>query len=99
MNHRARADLSESGGALVAEARRSGDAELARACDVLTHYPRSQRSPEADDRLAEAAQALVAPIKEFIALDAGARMEAAEEFCGDMSRRIGALEALLEGEG
>ena len=99
VNHRARADLSESGGALVAEARRSGDAELARACDVLTQYLRSQRSPEADDRLAEAAQALVAPIKEFIALDAGARMEAAEEFCGDMSRRIGALEALLEGEG
>ena len=96
VNHRARADLQESGGALVAEARRSGDVELARACDVLTQYLRGQRGPAEGDRLADAARALVTPIKEYIAMDAGARMEAAEEFCGDMARRIGALEALLE---
>ena len=42
------------------------------------------------------AEALVGPIKEYIALEPGARMEAAEEFCGDMARRIGALEAVLE---
>ena len=96
VNHRTRADLRESGGALVAEARRSGDAELARACDVLTQYLKGQRPAAAQDRLAEAAEALVGPIKEYIALEPGARMEAAEEFCGDMARRIGALEAVLE---
>lgn len=96
VNHRAKADLGESGGALVAEARRSGDAELARACDVLTQYLKGQRPAAAQGPLAEAAQALVEPIKEFIALEPAARMEAAEEFCGDMAGRIGALESLLE---
>ena len=97
VNHRARIDLAESGGALVAEARRSGDPELARACDVLTRYLRGQRFPAAEAPLVDAAQALVGPIKEYIALDPSARAEAAEEFCGDMARRIGALEALLDG--
>ena len=96
VNHRAKADLGESGGALVAEARRSGDAELARACDVLTQYLKGQRAPAGGDRLAEAARELVEPIKEFIALAPDARMEAAGEFCGDMAKRIGALETLLE---
>lgn len=95
VNHRARADLAESGGALVAEARRSGDAELARACDVLTQYLRGQR-PSPDAALGEAARGLINPIKEYIALDARARMEAADDFCGDMARRIGALESLLD---
>ena len=96
VNHRARADLSESGGALVAEARRSGDAELARACDVLTQYLQNQRAPKSDDGLADAARELIGPIKEFVALDTGARMEAAEAFCDDIARRIGALEAKLD---
>ena len=43
VNHRVRADLQASGEALTAEARRSGDAELARACDVLTQYLRGRR--------------------------------------------------------
>ena len=95
VNHRAHADLAESGDALVGEARRSGDAELARACDVLTQYLRGQRmAPPA--QLAGAAQELIAPIKAYIALDAPARTEAAEEFCGDMARRIGKLESLLD---
>ena len=96
VNHRARADLTESGGALVAEARRSGDAELARACDVLTQYLRGERAPHAEDGLADAAREVIGPIKEFVALDAAARMEAAQSFCDDIARRIGALEAQLE---
>lgn len=96
VNHRARADLNESGELLVSEARRSGDAELARACDVLTQYLRGQRPSHEQAAIAEAAQGLIAPIKEYIALDAQARAEAAEEFCGDMARRIGELEGLLD---
>ena len=95
VNHRARADLGESGGALVAEARRSGDAELARACDVLTQYLQGRREPAADGAVASAARELVGPIKEFAALDSRARMEAADAFCDDIRRRIGALEAAL----
>ena len=96
VNHRARADLQTSGGALVAEARRSGDAELARACDVLTQYLRGRRATPADSGLAGAARDVIGPIKEFVALDADARTEAAQSFCEDISRRIGALEAQLE---
>ena len=96
VNHRARADLAQSGDGLVAEARRSGDAELARACDVLTQYLRGQRESPAEEALAEAARELIQPIKEFVALDAGARMEAAQAFCDDVAERIGALEAQLD---
>ena len=96
VNHRARADLQASGEELVAEAKRSGDAELARACDVLTQYLRGMRGATPDDALAEAARDVIAPIKEFVALDAPARMEAAQAFCDDIIGRIGALEAKLE---
>jgi len=96
VNHRVRADLGQSGGALVEEARRSGDAELARACDVLTQYLRGRRQSREEDGLAEAARELVGPIKEFVALDAGARMEAAQAFCDDIAGRIGALEERLD---
>ncbi len=98
VNHRARIDLQASGEALVSEARRSGDAELARACDVLTQYLRAQRGPGQDPTLADAARDVIGPIKEFVALDASARMEAAESFCDDIAERIGALEARLEEE-
>ena len=99
VNHRARLDLRESGDALLAEARRSGDAELARACDVLTQFLQAQRAPKSEAIIAEAARALIAPIKEFVALPAAARMEAAESFCDTISERIGVLEAKLDGEG
>ena len=95
VNHRVRADFEASSGQLMAEARRSGDAELARACDVLTQYLRSQRQPQEDGDVADAARALIGPIKEFVALDAGARMEAADAFCEQIAERIGALEARL----
>jgi len=96
VNHRVRADLQASGDALVSEARRSGDAELARACDVLTQYLRGERAPRGEDGLADAAREVIGPIKEFVALDAAARMEAAQSFCDDIARRIGALEAQLD---
>ena len=95
VNHRIRADLRQSGDVLVSEARRTGDRELAHACDVLVQYLQGRRAPS-DDGLAEAARDMIAPIKEFVALDSGARMEAAEAFCDDIARRIGALEERLD---
>ena len=96
VNHRARADLQASSGQLMAEARRSGDAELAKACDVLTQYLRSQRQPQPDGDVSDAARALIGPIKEFVALNANARMEAADSFCEEISERIGELESRLQ---
>jgi len=96
VNHRMRVDLQASEDALIGEARRSGDAELARACDVLTAYLRARHAPKVDPMLASAAREVIDPIKEFVALDAAERMEAADSFCDDISQRIGALEARLE---
>ena len=95
VNHRMRSDLQASSGQLMEEARRSGDAELAKACDVLTQYLRAQRASTPGEGVAEAARALIGPIKEFVALDASARMEAADSFCEQIAERIGALEARL----
>ena len=96
VNHRARADLGESSDALVQEARRSGDADLARACDVLAQYLRGRRAPAASPTaLAEAARAVLDPVKEFLALSGQARMEAADDFCKNISGRLGELEARL----
>lgn len=94
VNHRARADINDSSQSLTAEAHRSGDAELARACDVLTQYLRGQRFA-AQSALARAAQAVVEPVKAFVALNAQARAETADDFCADIAQRIGALEAEL----
>ena len=94
VNHRMRADVGESADGLAAEARRSGDSELARACDVLAQYLKGQRAPITGDTL-EAVQQVVSPVKEFLALSPQARMEAADDFCDNMARRIGELESRL----
>ena len=98
VNHRVKADLTESSEELTSEARRAGDAELARACDVLTQYLRGQRMSPAGLALARAAQNVIEPIKEFVALTGQARAEAADEFCVNIAQRIGELEARLPGE-
>ena len=94
VNHRARADVGASSEELATEARRTGDAELARACDVLAQYLRGQRAV-AGAALTGAVQAVVDPVKEFIALSAQARAEAADDFCANIAQRIGELEARL----
>ena len=109
VNHRVRADLGEACGQMLEAGRRSGDAELARALETVARRlmpggedlePVSEDAalPAEAASLAEAAQALVGPIKEYIALDAGRRAEEGERFCAEMSRRIGALEACLPWE-
>ena len=95
VNHRVKADLGESSDALTSEARRTGDAELARACDVLTQFLRGRRQQEVSAALTRAAHNVISPIKEFAALSAQARVEAAEDFCADIIQRIGELEAQL----
>ena len=65
---------------------------------MLAQYLRGQRSPAADPELARAAQNVIAPVKEFMALSGKARMEAADEFCANIAQRIGALEARLSEE-
>ena len=96
VNHRSRSDLSASCAQLTDEAQRSGDAELARACDVITKYLRQRRS--AEEKPSAAAAELIAPIKDFLALPSEERVRELEPFCEDLAARIGAAEAELGSE-
>lgn len=98
VNHRSRSDLNASCIQLVDEAQRSGDAELARACDVITKYLRQRRVAEAGEKPGSAAAELIAPIKDFLALPPEERARELEPFCEDLAARIGAAEAELGGE-
>lgn len=98
VNHRSRSDLNASCVQLVDEAQRSGDAELARACDVITKYLRQRRVADAGERPGSAAAELIAPIKDFLALPPEERARELEPFCEDLAARIGAAEAELGGE-
>ena len=95
VNHRARADVGRSCEHLEEEARRSGDAELARACDVIAGYLRGLRLAAPEREVLEAAQALVDPIKEFVARSREERVEVLDGFCDVMASRVGALESRL----
>lgn len=96
VNHRSRSDLNASCVQLVDEAQRSGDAELARACDVITKYLRQRRVADAGERPGSAAAELIAPIKDFLALPPEERARELEPFCEDLAARIGAAEAELD---
>ena len=95
VNHRVRADVGRSCERLEEEARRSGDAELARACDVIAGYLRGLRLGAPEREVLEAAQALVNPIKEFVARPPEERVGALNEFCDELVARVGALESRL----
>ena len=96
VNHRSRSDLNASCVRLTDEAQRSGDAELARACDVITKYLRQRRVTDAGEKSGSAAAELIAPIKDFLALPPEERARELEPFCEDLAARIGAAEAELD---
>ena len=95
VNHRIRSDLGASCAALSSEGRRSGDPELAKACDVITAYLLRERENAVQEGLEAAAAELIAPVKDFLALEDEGRVQALEGFCDEMTARIGALEACL----
>ncbi len=95
VNHRARCDLNESCDALNDEARRAGDADLARACDLITRRLRERRADVQIAQLCDAVEQLIAPMKDFLALEDDRRAAAAEDFCIRIADRIGNVEAQL----
>lgn len=94
VNHRTRADVGQSCDRLGQEARRSGDADLARACDTIADYLRGLRAPAADLALVEAAHELITPIKDFIARPD--RADHLDAFCSELAEKLGKVEALVE---
>lgn len=95
VHHRVRIDVGQACEGLEDEARRLGDAELAHACEILTDYLRGHRTAGAEQALIGAAQEMLIPVKEFLARSEMERAEHMEEFCEEMVRCVGALEAHL----
>ena len=96
VNHRVRADINVSCLNLNEEARRTGDAELARACDTISRYLRGLRAP-GDDTI-RTARALIAPVKEFLALPDDEKSDALPSFCEELSAVIGEAEGAFGGD-
>lgn len=88
VHHRVRSDLGASCRQLSEEARLYGDPELARACDVLTRFmtERRQENTPAMDKL-------IAPIKDFLAMDRAQQIESLDDFCAEIAMLIGSAEA------
>lgn len=95
VNHRIRSDLNASCEQLVGEAQRAGDADLARACDVLCKYLRDRRSTLTSLSLTTAVTELISPIKDYLALPIQTRQEELEPFCEALAVQIGAVEAAM----
>lgn len=92
VNHRARSDLNASCERMVSEAQRSGDAELARACDTLAKYLCARREEAPVSRAAE----LIRAIKDFLALPETERSAELAPFCELLAAQIGSAEEELE---
>ena len=92
VNHRSRSDLNASCAALVTQAQRAGDAELAQACDILCRHISRGRVPAP---LRQAVEDLVQRLKDFLALPEEARSREIAPFCEGMAACIGAVEETL----
>ena len=92
VNHRVKTDLNASCTELISQAQRAGDAELARACDILCQYMKQRCDGQG---LAAAAAELVQPIKDFLALPDDEKQHELEPFCQRIGSCIGAVEECL----
>ena len=95
VNHRAKGDFAQAGAAMNAEAQRSGNADLARACETITKYLREKRFSDSAEALCEASRALVEAVKEFLALSEDSRPDGLPQFCSEIAERVVAVEAAL----
>jgi hypothetical protein len=95
VNHRTRPDMGAACRGLVDEARRMGDAELARACETLTRHLLGLRESMSPPDMVGAAQRVVDEAKQFLAAPEAERTRALPEFCELLAERVGALEAHL----
>ena len=95
VNHRTRSDLNTSCEQLVNESQRAGDAELARACDIICKHLRERRISQAAIPLTSAVAELISPIKDYLALPQEARQAELEPFLDVLSVQIGAVETAM----
>ena len=97
VNHRTRVDLHEASTSLTLAARRTGDAELVRACETLTALIDASRREErfCAPQLVNAVKGFVRPLKNFLSMDDEGRRREMNDFAREMTGLIGQLEAQL----
>lgn len=95
VNHRPRADMKTACGALMDESRMQGDAELAKAIDVLARHLTGRRESERAAEILAAADAMTACAREYADKPLGERASTAAEFSAELTARSEALKQLL----
>ena len=96
VNHRSRVDLNEASTSLTLAARRTGDAELVRACEAFRRLM-EDGAPDLT-ALTEAAQRLIQPVKEFAARPVEEQHATLNQFIQTLTENIGVFEAALPQE-
>ena len=96
VNHRSRVDLNEASTSLTLAARRTGDAELVRACEAFRRLMEGS-APDLT-ALTEAAQRLIQPVKEFAARPVEEQHATLTQFIQTLTENIGVFEAALPQE-
>lgn len=91
VNHRSRVELSDASANLTLSARRTGDAELVRACEALQRLM-DGCAPD-PSALISAAKGLIDPVKEFAARTGDEQHATLGAFVQTLVEHIGAFEA------
>ena len=93
VHHRSRVELTDAAGTLTLAARRTGDAELVRACEAFARLM-TGAAPDLTN-LTHAAQAIIDPIKAFAARTPDEQHAGLSPFLQNLLSNIGNLEAAL----
>ena len=93
VNHRSRVDLREASAGMTLAARRTGDADLVRACEALQRLM-DGCAPDLS-ALTDAANRLIDPVKEFAARSRDEQHATLGAFIQALVDNIGAFEAAL----
>ena len=93
VHHRSRVELNDAAASLTLSARRTGDAELVRACEALARLM-DGCAPDLSN-LTNAARQLIDPIKDFIARPVEEQHATLSAFVQVMAGAIGDFEAAL----
>lgn len=95
VHHRPRADMRGACDALERTMPVQGDAELARAIQVLAKHLSGERDFTRDEKIREAMKAVMDHVRAFVVMDARERSRGMDEFCAVLIARMDDMEAAL----
>ena len=96
VNHRPRADMRSACDSLERAMPVQGDAELARAIQVIAKHLSGEREFMREERIREAMKNVMEHVRTFVVKDAQERAGGMDEFCAVLIARMDELEACLD---